>query len=204
MTSIRLLMAVISLIAIAIGAWLSYQLVAPPAVPQTATVLPQPTAMPEFELVDQDGAPVTRDDFRGRWSLVFFGFTHCPDVCPLTLQVLTGARRELAASGQEPLPDIVLVSVDPGRDTPEIIGAYVRHFGTDVRGITGSLEELRKLTDGLGIFFQRAAGDRETYLVDHSAVVLLIDPEARFRALFGAPHEIESFVNDLQLILAQR
>lgn len=198
----QFLLIVLSLVAIACGAWLSYQLVAPSAKPGTATILPQPLALPEFVLVDQHGDAVRPDDFRGRWSLVFFGFTHCPDVCPLTLQVLADARRQLAAAGESPLPTIVLVSVDPERDTPEVIGNYVDYFDTDAIGVTGDLAEVQKLTSGLGVFFQRAARDDDNYAVDHSAVVLLIDPDARFRALFSAPHEAGNFVNDLPLILS--
>ena len=194
--------AIVAVCAIGTGAWLSYHLAVPPPAPKTAPVLPAAAPLAEFSLLDQHGEPVSRDTFRGQWDLVFFGFTNCPDVCPLTLQVLASARSELAAAHQEPLPRIVLVSVDPERDTPEIMQAYVGSFGEDILGVTGELDELRKLTSSLGIFFAKSVIDGGDYTMDHSAVVLAINPQGEFHALFGAPHTIENFVHDLPLILS--
>jgi protein SCO1/2 len=174
----------------------------PPAI-ETATLLPAPLDLPEFNLVDQDGNPADRSFFEGQWDLVFFGFTHCPDICPTTLQTLATARRTLAENGMQELPRIVLVSVDPDRDTPEELKTYVGYFGDDVVGLTGSEASLRDLTDGLGIFFQRMASDDENYNVDHSAVVLVLNPAGQFTALFSAPHKPGAFVNDLPGILAR-
>ena len=157
--------------------------------------------MPEFSLLDHNGDPVGRDVFKGHWNLVFFGFTHCPDICPLTLQVLSSVKNQLAADGFTPLPRIVLVSVDPERDTPQILAQYLAYFGDDNLGITGDLAELLKLTNGLGIFFEKTTSDGDNYSVDHSAVVIAINPDGQFQALFGAPHEIENFVHDLPIIM---
>lgn len=197
----RLFIAVSALIAILTGAWLSFQIFVPPPVPKTATVLPSPAELPEFMLFDQAGRPFQRDDLAGDWNLVFFGFTQCPDICPLTLQVLSSARQQLIAAGRAPAPRIVFVSVDPERDTPEIIDQYLGHFDPDAVGITGNVDELRILTGGLGIFFQKSALSDENYSVDHSAVVLLIDPQARFHAVFSAPHAVENFVHDLPIVM---
>ena len=134
---------------------------------------------------------------------MFFGFTHCPDICPTTLQTLATARRTLAENGMRELPRIVLVSVDPERDTPEELNTYVGYFGDDVVGLTGSEAALRELTDGLGIFFQRVDSDDQNYNVDHSAVVLVLNPAGQFTALFSAPHRPSAFVNDLPGIIAQ-
>lgn len=195
--------AIVAVCAIGTGAWLSYQLAVPPPAPRTATVLPAPAQLAEFTLRDQNGASVTAETFRGQWDLVFFGFTDCPDVCPLTLQVLASARSELAAADEEPLPRIVLVSVDPERDTPERLQAYVASFGDDILGVTGELDELQKLTRSLGIFFAKSFTEDGNYTMDHSAVVLVIDPQGEFAALFGAPHKVENFVHDLPLIVAE-
>lgn len=173
-----------------------------PTVPATATVLPNPDPLPPFELVDHTGASIDQSVFEGQWDLVFFGFTHCPDICPTTLQVLSAAKSELAAQGVSPLPRIVLVSVDPERDTPEILDRYVAYFGEDNLGITGSLDGIRALTTAVGIYFQKQPGDNGNYLVDHSAAVLLIDPKARLSALFGGPHDVASYVHDLPLLMA--
>ena len=202
MTPRRLILITVAIAAVAAGAWTSYQLVAPPAEPGTATVLPVPVALPEFSLLDHAGREIHRDVFAGQWDLVFFGFTHCPDICPLTLQVLATARGQLAESGHDPLPRMVLVSVDPERDTPELMRQYLDYFGEGNLGVTGDLEEIRKLTGALGIFFDKVPGADGNYTVDHSAVVLLLDPDGEFRALFGAPHAAANFVHDLPIIMA--
>ena len=171
-----------------------------PAVPISALVLPDPDPVPAFALIDQHGTPIDETVFQGQWDLVFFGFTHCPDICPTTLQVLAAARRELEIGKLTPNFRIVLVSVDPERDTPEILGQYVDYFGEGNLGITGSLEEIRKLTGELGIYFEKQPGDGENYVVDHSAAVLVINPDGRFSALFGGPHVVDNYVHDLPII----
>lgn len=196
--------AAIAIIAIALGTWTSYRLVAPPPVPRVATVLPAPAELPHFALLDQDGRAIGREVFAGQWDLVFFGFTHCPDICPLTLQVLSTAQQQLADAGQTPLPRIVLVSVDPERDTPELMRRYVTYFGENNVGITGELEEIRKLTSGLGIFFEKTAEQDGNYSVDHSSVVLLLNPAGEMHALFAAPHDAANFVHDLPIVLADK
>ncbi len=200
----NILIAIVAGIALAAGGAVAYRMSAPAVMPTTATVLPVPMPLPEFSLLDQYGAAFGHERFRGQWSLVFFGFTHCPDICPLTLQVLATAKRKLIDRRHAPLPRIVLVSVDPERDTPEVIGQYVENFGTDILGVTGDSIELRRLTDGLGIFFARTPTDGGGYSVDHSTVVLLINPDGDFRAVFGSPHDAGNFVRDLPLIQARR
>ena len=174
-----------------------------PAEPRFATVLPAGGDLPEFSLLDQHGAPVNADSFRGQWDLVFFGFTHCPDICPTTLQTLANVRSELVASEADVVPRIVLVSVDPERDTPEILGRYVGYFGPDNLGITGDLEQLKRLTSGLGIYFEKVNIVEEDYGVDHSAAVLVVDPDGKFVALFSAPHSVGNYLHDLPIITAR-
>ncbi len=192
------------ILAIALAAGLALALRDASRSPATlaATVLPAGNALPEFALLDQTGAPAGRSAFEGQWDLVFFGFTNCPDICPATMTVLGQAKRALEARSQDPLPRVVLVSVDPERDSPEAMARYVAYFGEGNLGLTGELGEVRKLTDALGIFFQKAGTDDSAYGVDHSTVVLLIDPRARLRALFSAPHDVDTLVHDLPLIMA--
>jgi len=172
----------------------------PRSVPQHATVLPQPAPLPQFSLVDHSGTPFSMESFRGQWSLIFFGFTHCPDICPATLQQLAIARSQVLAGGETEFPNIILISVDPERDTPEVMAEYVGHFGPGVTGVTGSLDELRKLTTVLGIYFEKTGEENGSYSVDHAAVVLVINRSAEFHALFSAPHDVEHFVSDIPLI----
>ncbi len=195
------LVAIVLAIALSAGVFFAVRM-NQPAEPATAFVLPAPNALPDFSLLDQSGAPVTADTFRGQWNLVFFGFTHCPDICPATMQILAAAKKALADEGLEPLPRIVLVSVDPERDTPEVMGRYVDYFGSGNLGITGDLDELLKLTSALGIYFEKQASDDDNYVVDHSAAVLVINPNGEFHALFSGPHLVENYVNDLPAIMA--
>ena len=198
----NLLIALFAGTAIAAGLALALLHLGDPASPRAATVLPATQAVPAFELIDQDGAAVDESLFRGRWDLVFFGFTNCPDICPLTLQTLADARRRLQQEGQDPLPRIVFVSVDPERDSPEVVRSYVRHFGADTIGITGDTGEIEKLTSGLGIYFAKSPAEGDSYSVDHSAVVLVVDPDGMLRAVFSMPRVADAFVTDLPLLMA--
>ena len=201
MDSRKYFIATVAIVAIATGTWLSMRVLQPPPVLQKATLLPAPVELAEFSLLDQNNQAFDSSGFEEHWNLVFFGFTHCPDICPITLQVLANAQRILADEGHDELPRIVLVSVDPERDTPEIISAYVSHFGQDTVGVTGELEEIRKLTDGLGVFFEKS-GDGEDYSVDHSSVVIVVNPDGQFHGLFGAPHIAEDFAHDMPLLMS--
>lgn len=170
------------------------------AQPAFATVWPGSKPLPEFTLTDQSGNMFTRASLKGKWSLLFFGFTRCPDICPATLQQLAIANSRLAESGIE-VPDIVLVSVDPERDSPDAMATYVSHFGGDIHGVTGDIAELRKLTSAAGIFFEKSELPGGGYSVDHSAVVLVINENAAIHASFSAPHTIDSFVNDVPVLM---
>ena len=170
---------------------------------RSATLVPPGDSLPEFALLNQDGAPVDRRVFEGQWDIVFFGFTNCPDICPTTLQLLARVRGQLEKTGQRPLPRIVLVSVDPERDTPEVLARYTAAFGEGIIGLTGDIAEIEKLTRSLGIYFARTdAAEDGSYSVDHSAVVLVMNPAGRFRALFSGQHRLDDFVHDLPIIMA--
>lgn len=173
---------------------------------QYALQLPQPRALPVFQLLDHNGAPLTHEWFKGRWTLMFFGFTHCPDICPATLQILAAARAQLLAAGHGgPLPDILFISVDPERDTAASLRQYAAHFGAGVSGATGTLDELQKLTSALGIYFAKQAAepgnDSNHYNVAHSAHVLVIGDQGKYRAVFSPPHSIDAFVTDMPLLM---
>lgn len=197
----KISIAILPVAALAAGLFFALQLRSP-AVPRSAFVLPTPTELPTFSLLDQNGAPVTAESFRGQWDLVFFGFTNCPDICPATLQILATAKRQLESNGADTVPRIVLVSVDPERDTPERLGKYLGYFGADNLGVTGDLAEVSKLTSAMGIYFEKQAVVDGTYGVDHSAAVLVFNPDGRFHALFSAPHVISDYVHDLNIIMA--
>ena len=135
----------------------------------------------------------------------FFGFTHCPDICPATLQMLSTARRTLAGDDDSAtLPDILLISVDPDRDTPEILRDYTAHFGDGVSGATGPYTELAKLAGMLGVYFEKEETDSKNYNVVHSAHVFVIGPERKYNAVFSAPHSVKAFVSDLPIVMAAK
>ncbi|MEM8683877.1 MAG: SCO family protein [Pseudomonadota bacterium] len=204
MNPVRVLLLTLGFVALAGG--VVFYLGQRPQTPTiaTATLYPAPQPVADFDLVDADGNAVGREFFEGQWDMVFFGFTHCPDICPVTLQILSAARRQIDAGELKPLPRIVLVSVDPDRDSPEKLKQYIGYFGEGVAGLTGSPQNLRALTTDLGVFYQKAETDEDTgfYNVDHSSVVLLIDPDAQVRGLYTAPQRAELIAADYEGVLA--
>jgi protein SCO1/2 len=174
----------------------------PPAL-EHATRYDAPRPLPPFALVDQAGRSFGPERLRGRWSFVFFGFVNCPDVCPTTLATLAAAEAALADLPAQDRPGVLFVSVDPGRDTPEILGRYVAHFDPAFTGATGSREAIDALAAALGVavIIGPPAADG-SYSVDHSAAVFLVDPEARVVALFGAPHDAGTIARDFRRIAA--
>ena len=146
----------------------------------------QPKAVEPFALIDQSGEAFTEQDLRDRWSFLFFGYTYCPDVCPMALGDLNMVQRRLAELGQAENTTYRLISVDPGRDTPARLKEYTTYFNPEFRGATGTPEELVRFAKQFGIYFQvnddgSGAAD---YTVDHSSTVTLIDPDGRLHAIF--------------------
>ncbi|NLO81224.1 MAG: SCO family protein [Xanthomonadaceae bacterium] len=165
-----------------------------------AAYLPGGKPVRPFQLVDHRGERFDNARLEGRWSWVFFGYTHCPDACPLALATLNAAVEELQARAPELPLQVVMVSVDPARDTLERLAAYVPHFNPGFIGATGSDEELRALTRDLGIVYviHEPEPDRGGYyLVDHSTAILLFNPAGRLQAIFSQPHIPQSMVDDL-------
>jgi protein SCO1/2 len=138
-----------------------------------------------FSLVDHTGRRVTEKDFLGRYMLVFFGFTYCPDVCPTELQVMSAALDELGAEGANIQP--VFVSIDPERDRPDVVKQYVENFHPRLVGLTGSPEEIASIAKAYRVYYKKAAssGASENYEMDHSTTIYLMDREGRFRKHFG-------------------
>ncbi|HSN71827.1 MAG TPA: SCO family protein, partial [Steroidobacteraceae bacterium] len=135
------------------------------------------------------------------WHLVFFGFTNCPDVCPNTLTILARVEKALADLPESQQPGVVLVSVDPTRDTPEQLGPYVRFFGERFVGITGTEENIAALTSALGVPVAKV--DLEGgYTMDHGAGIFVLDPEVRVRAFFSTPHEVATIASDYRRIVS--
>ena len=153
-------------------------------------------------MTDHRGEPFGLRRLEGRWSFLFFGYTHCPDVCPTTLSMLAKVSRELSADGVAgDGAQFVFVSVDPARDMPARLGEYVAYFDPDFLGVTGPDNALEALTRQLGIFVSRDAPDGTgNYIVGHGAAVLLIDPESRLVGVYQAPHDPSGIADSFQRI----
>jgi protein SCO1/2 len=172
---------------------------------ERATLYQAPRDLPPFALVDQHGREFGPDRFRGHWTFLFFGFVNCPDVCPTTLATLAAARRTLADLPEDERPGVAFVSVDPGRDTPDLLGRYVAHFDRSFTGATGSADAIAALTGALGVAVMIGPPqDDGSYSVDHTAAVFLVDPDARVTALFGAPHASDAIARDYRRVVAAR
>lgn len=133
-----------------------------------------------FTLLDQDGRRVTEKDFLGKYMLVFFGYTYCPDVCPTELQVMSAALDQLGAEAERIQP--VFVSIDPARDTPEVLKAYVGNFNPRLLGLTGTPEEVAAMAKAYRVYYAKAGsnGSSTDYLMDHSSIIYLMGPDGRF------------------------
>ena len=175
-----------------------------PAELSAGTLLTTPRPLPEFSLTRHDAETFTRENFEDHWSLVFFGFTHCPDVCPNTLFMLDRLTDALAGMDMQP-PEVVFVSVDTARDTPEQMAGYVEYFNPDFIGVVGDGDNLHKLAQAMSVAYEfRPAhdGDEENYTVVHSSAVLLVDPEARLHAIFTPPLHADAIAGDLVRLIA--
>ena len=171
---------------------------------QSATVIAAPRALQPFSLTDHLGNPFTEATLHNQWTILSFGYTHCPDVCPTALATLARFDDRLKQNGTDIPYRVVFVSIDPQRDTRERLAEYVPYFNPSFIGATGDVGELEKLTRQLGILYARVdnADSAMGYLMDHSASFVLTDPQGRYRAVFGAPHDDQVMAHDFRLITA--
>jgi len=147
---------------------------------QTVTLYPQPRAVPEFTLYASDGRALGPQQLAGRWTLVFIGFTSCPDICPMTLAELDKAQRAWQVLPETSRPQVLFVSVDPERDTPERLGQYAHAFHPGTIAATAGLPELDAFTRSLSLVFAKVPlGSGDDYTIDHSAAIAVLDPEVR-------------------------
>lgn len=149
-------------------------------------LLPQSRSLPGLALTDQNGQPVQLDQLKDKWSLLFFGYTFCPDICPTTLAELRQLNGMLPDAVRDQLR-IILVSVDPNRDTPEKLKEYLGYFNAGFQGLTGPLDDIQTLANGVGIPFIPGDTSKENYTVDHSGNLVLIGPDGKQRGFIRAP-----------------
>ncbi|PON92204.1 Copper chaperone SCO1/SenC [Trema orientale] len=144
-----------------------------------------------FNLINHEGKQVTEKDFLGKWTVIYFGFTHCPDICPDELQKLAAAINKIKQkAGIEIVP--VFISVDPERDTVEQVAEYVKEFHPKLIGLTGNSDEIRSVARAYRVYYMKTAEEDSDYLVDHSIVMYLMDPDMQFVKFFGKNNDVDS------------
>ncbi|MEK1941551.1 MAG: SCO family protein [Pseudomonas sp.] len=149
-------------------------------------LLPQSRTLPDLSLTNQLGEPVKVDQLKGKWSLLFFGYTFCPDICPTTLAQLRELKSKMPKEAVDNL-QVVLVSVDPNRDTPEQLKKYLGYFDPQFQGLTGELASIQKLANAVSIPFIPGDTSKENYTVDHSGNLVVIGPDGTQRGFIRAP-----------------
>lgn len=157
---------------------------------------PNPKTLGSFAMVNQENKPFSQKDLDGHWTFLFFGYTHCPDVCPITLSVMNRVYEQLQENDRDENVQMMFVSVDPQRDTPEKLTSYIDYFNSDFIGLTGSEDQLKSLTQQMGIVY--AHGEETTpgeYLVDHTASIFLVSPEKKWVGIFSTPHKSQDIYN---------
>ena len=194
----------VAIVAAAAGVWLARQtqpaniIGGGPAL-LAGTWLPQPRPVADFHLRDARGQSISLAALRGRTSLVFFGFTHCPDLCPTTLALLAQIRGQV-----RPTPQIVFVSLDPERDTPSELARYLAAFNSansvdpEFIGITGAVPDIKAMAGNFGVAFNKLPLPGGDYMIDHSGTIFVLDGNAAIRAVFTPPFARDKIVSDLQ------
>ena len=142
-----------------------------------------------FSLMDHHGAPFTRDALTNRWTMIFFGFTHCPDICPTTLAELAELKAQLVDTEANDL-QVVMLTVDPARDTPARLADYVPYFHPDFLGVTGEFADILSVAQRLNAPFRKVSEPNGGYQMEHSANVMLMNPRGDYHGFFRAPLDI--------------
>lgn len=199
-------------LAAGLGLWAAQQVLAPAAAPASALAaldlkavrpFPQPRALPDFRLQGKEGE-ITLDSLRGRWSVVFLGFTFCPDVCPTTLAELAQAQQQWTTLPEAIRPRVLFVSVDPGRDSPERAAEYAGYFHADTLAATAQEPALENFASSIGMVYMKVPLEGDDYTMDHSTALVLIDPQGRQAGLIRPPFVPADIARDLALLAEQQ
>jgi len=177
----------------------------PPATLANGTLLAPARPLADFSLIDNQGRPFGPANLRGHWSLMFFGYTQCPDFCPATLTTLAVVERQLRAAKAAPPPQVIFVSVDAKRDTPAQLNRYVPNFDPEFIGLTAadqaSIEAIAKRWGVVAAVQSAANGD---YSVDHSDAIFVIDPDGNLAAILTGPFTVDALQSDFRRIVTAR
>lgn len=174
---------------------------------QAVRLFDQPRELPPFSLRQSDGTPLVPGELKGHWTLVFLGFTHCPDVCPTTLAQLAQAQKQWAALPEATRPRVLFVSVDPDRDTPDRTGEYAHGFDRDTLAATADVPSLEAFARSLSMVFMKvpapAGAPADQYSIDHSASIAVLDPQARMAGVILPPLQPRAIARDLEQLGAR-
>ncbi|MBW3550069.1 MAG: SCO family protein [Proteobacteria bacterium] len=193
-------------LAAALGLWASQHVFAPKAAstwPQTTAVrlFEPPRELPAFNLRQSDGTPLVPGELRGHWTLVSLGFTHCPDICPMTLAELSKAQRQWESIPEARRPRVLFISVDPERDSPDRIGQYAHAFHQDTLAATADIPVLQDFARSISMVFAKVppaeGAPADQYSVDHSASIAVLDPRGRMSGVIQAPFEPLAIAADM-------
>jgi len=169
-----------------------------------AVLWPQPRPTQSIALMDQQRKAFNETRLHGRWSFVFFGYTHCPDICPTSMLTLKQVSNLLSESPEtDEQTQFVFVSVDPDRDTPEVLANYISYFDEDFIGATGTKANIDQMTMQFGAGYAKDSGpqsDRDTYLISHTASYFLVDPRGRIAGAFSPPHDPDTIASQFEEI----
>ena len=152
-----------------------------------AVLLNKPRIFSDFDLVDHNGEGFTKERLKGQWSIVFFAFTNCPDICPTTLSTLNDMYRKLKDDEKETL-QIIMITLDAERDTVEQLAEYVPYFNPEFIGVTGNRHLIKRLTAEVNVAHNKVPLEGDDYTIDHSTQLVLINPEGDYHGFFKAPH----------------
>jgi protein SCO1/2 len=191
-----------------IGLWASHRFFspAPSTLPQTqaVTLFEHPRELPAFSLQQSDGTRLVPGELQGHWTIVFLGFTHCPDVCPTTLAELAQAQKRWESMPDSVRPRVLFVSVDPDRDTAILTGEYAHAFHRDTLAATGDVPALDAFARSLSLVFQKVAPEAgapaDQYAVDHSATLAVLDPKGRMAGILRPPLVPQAIAADFQML----
>jgi protein SCO1/2 len=170
---------------------------------RTVRLITPPRALPDWKLRLSDGGVASPAGLQGHWTLVFLGFTHCPDVCPTTLAELAKAQKSWATLPAAQRPRVLFVSADPERDTPRITGDYAHYFHAETLAASPTSAQLAAFTQALGLVYMKVSEPDGSYSIDHSATLVLLDPQGRQAGLLSPPLNAQAIADDLRL-LAER
>ncbi|MEP6633488.1 MAG: SCO family protein [Luteimonas sp.] len=197
-------------VAMGLGLWAAghYASTAPASGPTLRSVklFDQPRELPSYSLQQSDGTQLVPGELKGHWTLVFLGFTHCPDVCPTTLAELAQAQKKWSDLPDSVRPRVLFVSVDPERDTPDGIGEYAHAFHRDSLAATADVPALEAFARSLSLVFMKVpaanGAPADQYSIDHSASLALLDPQGRMAGVIQPPFDPQSIASDLLTLSA--